>query len=529
VESDAHIGSVAPVRVPMRLGQRVMSWWAAWPGDALLLILIGVGVVALHLGVPGRVPSGGDGGNWLALADEFFGKGVMSANVSYPPLVPTLLGLIETVVGDGVTAVVVVALLAELVLVGSAYICARTLGRFYAFGAAGIVYVTGSLLEAYAWGAYPQLMAMGFGTLGTFMVLGYLNTGERRHLLVGLIFCAATLLTHTMVGGLLGIALILAVPHLLYMTDPRSGERSRSLRTGLLVAGPVLAFSALGIIQGSLAGFRPTINPIDLSRVDAVLSAVREAPYPWVIVSLAGICVLLFRFWPEHVAATIAVGSSWAIPSLGLFIVTGEPRALMVAQMGLVLLAVVGFAAVNEYLRSSTGARHSPPRFGVLGHRLLLVGGFSVVAALVAGGLNLYSTATDWYRVVDRPEIATLDHLNEVSQSGDLVVAATGHHGNPVGWWVEGYADRSAYTAVDVNFLAFPDEREQSEIATSFFNDGHTLEESISTLVDIGAEYVVVDKRGPDAPWLDTDVAHAFHIVDDSSNLVVLRAPMETR
>jgi hypothetical protein len=313
------------------------------------------------------------------------------------------------------------------------------------------------------------------------------------------------------------------------MTDPRSGERSRGLRIGLIVAGPVLIVSAFGFIEGSIAGFRPTINPIGLSRLDAVLSAIREAPYPWAIVAVIGISVLFFRFWPEHVAATIAVGSSWAFSSVGLFIVTGEPRALLLTQLGLVLLAVVGFAAVNEYLRPSTGARHSPSRFGVVGHRLLLVGGFSLVTALVAGGLSLYSTATDWYRVVDSPEIAALDHLNEVSRSGDLVVAAIGHHGNPVGWWVEGYAERSAYTAVNPNFLAFPDEREQAEIATAFFEDGYTLQESIATLVEIGAEYVVVDKRGPDAGWLDGPVADAFMVLDDTSNIVVLKAPIETR
>lgn len=500
----------------------------AWPGDALLLVLIAGGVTALHLGVPGSVPSGGDGGNWLALADELFGKGVMSADVTYPPFVSTLLGIVTMIVGDKITAIAIVAILAELSLVLSVYLCVRTLGRFYALAAAVVVAATGSMLEAYAWGGYPQLMAMGFGVVATFMVLGYLNTRERRHLWVGLVFCAATLLTHTMVGGLLGIALVIAVPHLLYMTDPRSGERSRSLRIGLLVAGPVLAFSAFGFIEGSLAGFQPTINPIGLSRVDAVLSAVREAPYPWAIVTLAAISVLVFRFWPEHVAATIAVGSSWAISSFGLFIVTGEPRALLVTQMGLVLLAVVGFAAVNEYLRPS-GARRSPARFGMVGHRLLLVGGLSLVAALVAGGLSLYSTATDWYRVVDSPEIAALDHLKEVSQPGDLVVAATGHHGNPVGWWVEGYAERSAYTAIDIGFLAFPDEQEQAEFATSFFEGGYTLQESIAALVEIGAEYVVVDKRGPDAFWLDTDVAQAFNVVDDSSNIVVLRAPVEIR
>jgi hypothetical protein len=94
---------------------------------------------------------------------------------------------------------------------------------------------------------------------------------------------------------------------------------------------------------------------------------------------------------------------------------------------------------------------------------------------------------------------------------------------------VEGYAERPSYTAVNTNFLAFPDEREQAEIATAFFEDGYSLQESIATLVEIGAEYVVVDKRGPDAGWLDGPVADAFMVLDDTSNIVVLKAPIETR
>lgn len=529
MESDAHVGSMTARRTSTRVWKSVVAWWQAWPGDAVLLALIAGGVTALHLVVPGSVPSGGDGGNWLALADELFGRGVMSADVTYPPLVSSLLGVLTAAVGDKITALVIVAILAELSLVVSAYLCVRTLGRLYALAASVVVAAIGSMLEAYAWGGYPQIMAMGFGLMATFMVVGYLNTWERRHLILGVVFSTATLLTHTMVGGLLGLSLVIAVVHHLFMTDPRSGERSRSLRVGLAVAGPILALSIFGFVDGTLSGFKPTINPLALSRLDAMFAAVNDAPYPWMLLSIAGLSVLFFRFWPDHVASTIAVGSSWLITSLGLFLVTGEPRALLITQLALVLLAVVGFAAASEYLRPSGVARHSPSRIGVLRQRLLLVLGISLIAALVAGGLNRYVRATDWYRVVDTPEIAALDHLSEVSQPGDLVVAATGHHGNPVGWWVEGYAGRSTYTAINPNFLAFPDEREQAEIAASFFEDGYTLQESIAALVEIGAEYVVVDKRGPDAGWLDGPVADAFMVLDDTSNIVVLKAPIETR
>ena len=39
----------------------------------------------------------------------------------------------------------------------------------------------------------------------------------------------------------------------------------------------------------------------------------------------------------------------------------------------------------------------------------------------------------------------------------------------PVGWWTQGYAQRRTYSAHDTSYLAFPDEREQAELANTFF------------------------------------------------------------
>ena len=44
-----------------------------WLGDALAVVLILGAVLAVHLIVPGPVPSGPDGGNWLAMARETLG------------------------------------------------------------------------------------------------------------------------------------------------------------------------------------------------------------------------------------------------------------------------------------------------------------------------------------------------------------------------------------------------------------------------------------------------------------------------
>lgn len=514
-----------------------MAWWprvrhsvaatvTAWAPDVLALVLLVAAVALIHLAIPGPVPSGGDGGNWLALAAERFGDGVMSARVDYLPLYPVFLGLVEAVMVDRIDALVLSAIVAKATLVVATYVCTRPLGRLFALVATAMVATFGSLLEAYAWGGYTQILAMGLGLLGTFFVVGYLNTGVKSHIIWGIVFCVATLLTHAMVGALLGVALALAVLHHTYMIDPRQRQRTRHIRIGMSVAVPVLAGSAILYLVGSSSGFQPTVNPAGVSRWDAILAAVRDAPYPWAVITIAAAGVLVFRFWPEHVAVTIAVGSSWAVSALALFAVTGEPRSLLVAQVGLILLAVVGFGAVAETLRpGATGRRESNASGGSIRYGAWVTLGVALLAAVAAGGLDAYRESTAWFRVVDGPELASLDRLAEESPADALVLAARGHHGNPVGWWVEGYAERSTYTGIDVRFVAFPDEVDQAEVANDFFAGSMSSEESLATLESIGADYVVVDRRGPDYAWLDMPFARSLEVVDDSSYLVILEAP----
>jgi len=63
--------------------------------------------------------------------------------------------------------------------------------------------------------------------------------------------------------------------------------------------------------------------------------------------------------------------------------------------------------------------------------------------AIVVAGLGAYTSAVDWYRLVDRAELSALDDLQSASGPQDLVVAARGRRGMPIGWWVERYGERS--------------------------------------------------------------------------------------
>lgn len=498
------------------LGVRpVLRGRVVWRRDTAFLAVLLIGVTILHLAIPGPVPSGGDGGNWLALAAERFGSDVMAADVSYPPHLPFLLGLVKLVVADAVLAITIVAIASKAVLVLAVYFCSRVLTRWYALIAAVTVSAGGYLLEAYAWGGYPQLLAMGLGLLGSLFVIRYLATDKATHLWAGVLLCVATLLTHTMVGGLLGTSLVLAVFHFMYLRPGR-----RRTKTGLLIAGSVFGLAVLGYLSATFQGLEATINPSGTSHIDALMAAVREAPYPWLAIGILGVTVPFYRTLSDQVAATVAVGSSWLMSSLALFAFVGEPRALMVAQVGLVLLAMVGFVSLLRHLRWYRGWR-------AIAHPLVVISGVALVASLVTGGVAQYASATNWYRVVDQDEIEALDRLVDLSEPGDLVLASSGHHGNPIGWWVQGYGALPTYTAIDPAFLAFSDERDQAAIANEFFSDDLSEAESLAVLDEIGARYVVVDKRHSDSAWLENDFADSLRIIDASSNIVILQVPLD--
>ena len=160
--------------------------WRAISELLVVVVLLGA-TFSLHLTIPGLVPSGPDGGNWLAMArDRFLGQEVMAAAVTYPPLLPlSLAGLL--LVADPVAAISTMAILAKSLLVLATYVCARPMGRGYAALAALLVGVAGAQLEAYSWGAYTQLLGTAFAVTSVFCAVKFAIAGRAFHLLTAVV------------------------------------------------------------------------------------------------------------------------------------------------------------------------------------------------------------------------------------------------------------------------------------------------------------------------------------------------------
>jgi hypothetical protein len=75
---------------------------------------------------------------------------------------------------------------------------------------------------------------------------------------------------------------------------------------------------------------------------------------------------------------------------------------------------------------------------------------------------------------------------------------------------------------VDLGFLAFPDEREQSQTAAALFDD--SPERAAGVLMGLGADYLIFDRRGPDSGWLAGGEPTELDLVTDGT-LMILEVP----
>jgi hypothetical protein len=112
-----------------------------------------------------------------------------------------------------------------------------------------------------------------------------------------------------------------------------------------------------------------------------------------------------------------------------------------------------------------------------------------------------------------------LDELASIADDDALAVSSRGPNGNPIGWWVQGYAGIPTYTSVDLGFLAFPDEREQSQTAAGIFDAPSAG--ALSTLDQLGAEYLIFDRRGPDSGWLAQGEPVGLNVMFDGTLMLL--------
>jgi hypothetical protein len=442
------------------------------------------------------------------------GHDVVTPGVSYPPVFVTLLSALLILL-DPVPAVVAASIVARLVAVLAVFYVMKDSGSITALLTALVSAIAAFQLEAYAWGAYPQILGTGLGLVGIYAAIRFMADRRRFDFVVALLAVAATALTHTLVAGALIVALLVASLHATWV----SSRIREGWRTNLLFLFVLVLVCGLPLLVGVIGGEgRAVMNPSELRFDEALRLAFGESPLAWLAVTAVGILSLFHRRWNGNTFLSVSTGLGWSVVGVGVFLLTGERRALLLAQIGVLLLAATELARWRFRVRSG--------RDRAVGNRRARIPLLMFIAALMGAiaipGVAKYRQSTDFYRIVDEAEIRALEFLKATATDGEVVLASRGRSTIPIGWWVEGAAILPTISGHDQRFLTFPAEIAEAEDANAFFQGDLSPAEAMEYLKSVDARYLVVDRRGPDAGWMFRADRPSFRVIYDSPSVVIL-------
>lgn len=441
------------------------------------IVFVGLGAIAaiaalraVVLAAPG-VPSGIDGGNWLAFSS------IQRPGVVYPPLVPTVLTILSKGVGPTAACALLGAVASAapglVILAVATWQRRAVIGVFAALAATG----SGALGETAAWGGYPQPLGLAAVLAALGAAVAYLDGGGRRELVVfGLLFAAAVWTSHLESIPALGALTLLVLWHVTSHRGTHGG------RAAALLGVACLGFAALAPVYAALLATIGVASPqpLDPARILGVGWVAYLALLCLVPPSLALAHVRARRGAPisqrdlSVAGAAAAAIVAWA----GAFLVSGEPRLIHDA----VVLAPFGALGVTP--------------FWTLGRPwsiALRSAGVAATGAVVATGLAVFPAQASYYRILNASEVAAVQWLATPDQQGAERILVADVRGVPLGWWVEGLAGREVLFASDTRWLRFEAERTQARIAnTILYGSGFPGEASIERASTAGVRYVLL-------------------------------------
>lgn len=460
---------------------------------------------------PLPLPSGADGGNWLALGRSLAGE-PMPGHVVYPPLVPAL-ALIAERLGQPILGLKLIAVFGSVVPAAGCYLATRIMGlRWRGAIPCAFLALAGSVGEAAAWGGYPQLLGLGLMAVALALLDRTLRTWHPATALLAGVAVAAALSANELVGAVLALsAVLLVAAHVLLL-----GSRPPSVLR--MLAAPVLA------VAPSLA-----LEPVYAQLLSAVFST-RGARPVFADIAIRDLLPYLYRdvraFWYPVQALAVVVPAvllvhrrsrAWPLPAAVLVAAVVMLVGLRQTRFGYVL-PVAATIALAVWLDAGAAAAARGVRVATA---LLAVALLPVLAYQAQAGTQLFRQQVAFYgSVVPGDWVPVLSFLREGSPPGSLVAVAPDERLDPTGWWVQGLADRPALISSDPAWLNFPDERARAETAAGIFDPRITAAESLRRARAAGVGYLLVDKRWPHyAVWR----RGGLPIVMDEPDVVLVR------
>ena len=437
-------------------------------------------------------PAGIDTGNWLAFGHGLFGDDVKPDGLAYPPLIPFLVAAAVKMFGAA-PGVAIVGATSALMPAAAAFLALRWGGLGPWAAVAAVVLALPAVGEMTAWGGFPQLMAAPFVVAFLWLLDRSLRSPDTPTLLgaatAGALVLAAS---HFAAIGAAVAALTIVVNRFVI---PPVGHPGEVFRRTVAVVGLTALFSLpLTIVYVRLV---PAIVATRTNGLAAGMIGLDRLPSRFAEIHGAATPLLLLGLLAAVVAIVVPRGSRdalWSVNAalltgmMAAFLLTREPRVLYEAP----LVAAVGLGTcAREILRTTSDGRR----------RLIaaaMVIGVSVTVLVTAViGLNEFPQQRRAYAIVNDDLLVALDWLRTETPE-DSVIGVPSLDSAPLGWWVEGLAERRTLAVIASEWTVFPEERRISARAIQVFD---ALEEDIAAGLREarrrGVDYLLIPTRSP--------------------------------
>jgi hypothetical protein len=477
--------SVAPHEPGVRTSRALSARVANPAGHALFkhdgAVAAGAAVlifVALLARLPDPV-SGADGGNWLALSQEFVGVHANAASTSYPPgfhlallAMQVTLSPLESLRVLGAAVSVLPGLACYWLLRGLG--CGRLafLGLFAS--------LTGFSLEMLAWGGYPQLMGSGLASGAVAALIAGFKSGAKTPLVIAGGLAGLTVLTHHLAAVQALVCLGTMSSVVVAAAGAARWVRIKQVLVTLAVACAI-AMPAAPIYISLVTRAGPSAfnaNGFDLGGIAQYLT--NEAPVLWF--AMGGFVPMAIAIRTHERAWTdVATLLGLLVASVGLTALTSELRfaywsqALAIASAGIVFSRLIGRGA------------------GAWGFALTTTV-CALFVAVAATGVERLDRSVRFYAVLDDSLVEGLGWLDRNHHSGDLAVVTPGLEKWPLGWWVQGLGHVPSYLDYDPRWLYFQEEKEGSRIARAVLDEADP-QAAAAVARTFGVTLIVIDAR----------------------------------
>lgn len=498
-------------------------WWSL-SGDVLFTgVTVVVVLLRLYPLLSRHAPTGNDWAEMLLVGHAYLGQALPAGGATYPPLVP-LLVVAATTLFPTLPAIAVLGALASASPAAGLYIALRPMNRriLTALGACLLLLASSSAEQA-VWGGVGDLV--GTTCLPMLLVLFMTNLvrpTRGRLFAFGAVVFLLTAASYLSAAEAVPVLLVGLVVTIVLREPGHRREVVRRLPALAAAAAPTLVLAPVYVRLLTTVRISGVVSHSQAMSVLAKFNYVfREDPKFWAVcIAVAAFTPLLAirqRHRPE--ALYYQAGAAFVMATAAIAIAVPDIRFFYLVPAATAFGIALWLASLDLRPRDAT---------------TWVIPGLLIMVLAVnygvegAGAFRLYPGLVSFYGDTSMsPQLLqAVDWLHAHAGPRQLV-AVSSIQGSPIGWWVEGLAERPALVEANPQFLYLKGQRRADTEVHAILSQFPSTN-SLIMARQAGVSYILMARAsGQYHPGLTEEfiVSHAADVAFANQGALIIRVP----